>query len=81
MDVPIFNSRNSLYKSPFGAVPCGTDISFTLRPPLAEGFVSASLLLHLEFAGKHQELPLSPAGSAEDRALFTLTLTAPSDGL
>lgn len=78
MDVPIFNSRNSLYKSPFGAVPCGTDISFTLRPPLAEGFVSAVLLLHLEFAGEHRELPLSSAGSAGGRALFTLTLTAPS---
>ena len=78
METPTFNSRDPLCKAPFGAVPCATNITLTLRPSLAEGFVSAALLLHLEFAGERRELPMVPAGIAGDCALFTITYAAPS---
>lgn len=78
METFAFDSRDPLCKAPFGAVSCATNITLTLRPNLAEGFVSAALLLHLEFAGERRELPMVPAGVAGDCALFTITYAAPS---
>lgn len=69
---PIFDSRSKTYKSPFGAVPCGTEISFTLFP---ESSVSqCSMLLFQEFARLDSEIPFSRTDDA-----FSLTLTAPSE--
>ena len=34
----VFDPRDERYKSPFGAVPCGGAVSFTLRPLSGEGF-------------------------------------------
>ena len=61
----VFDSRDEQYKSPFGAVPCGTRVSFTLRPERAEGFSRCTLLTHAEFADLRQEtaLTLQPDGS------------------
>ena len=53
METFAFDSRDPLCKVPFGAVPCATNITLTLRPNLAEGFVSAALLLHLEIGRAH----------------------------
>ena len=79
MDIPVFDSRNELYKIPYGAVPCGTRIDLTLRPPRAEGFTACTLVIYQEFAGQRLELPLSPAGEWEDRSLFTISYTAPEE--
>ena len=49
MDRLIFDSRNSQYKTPFGAVPCGRPITLTLFPPA--DCAGGCLVAHLEFAG------------------------------
>ena len=77
MTTDIFDSRNSRYKTPYGAVPCETDISITLRPPRTEGLSDCALLLFEEFADTRREIPLAFEGTEEDRALFRGTYRAP----
>ena len=79
MDIPVFDSRSASCKTPYGAVPCGTKIDLTLRPPAAEGFLACTLVLYQEFANRRIELPLHPAGFEGDRALFTGSYTAPGE--
>ena len=73
----IFDSRSSSCKVPFGAVPCGTQISLTLRPPLAEGFLSCTLVLCAEFAEERQEILLSSVGTENDCQVFSGSWSAP----
>lgn len=54
----IFDSRKLKYKSPFGAVVCGTAVTFTVTPP-AE-FTGCTLLTFGEFADVRQETALLP---------------------
>ncbi len=71
----VFDPRDQRYKTPFGAVPCGTTVSFTLRPLAGEGFAACSLLICREFAGVTQEQELSAVGQRGD--LFSGAYTAP----
>lgn len=66
----IFDSRDTRYKNPFGAVPCGTEISFTLFP--GADVTACTMLLFHEFAYMDQELPLSRDGLS-----FSAVITAP----
>ena len=75
----VFNSRSPLYKIPFGAVTCGEQVVLTCRPLAAEGFTHCSVLLTHEFAGKQQELELPFISIQEDRACFSLSLSAPEE--
>ena len=45
MDIPVFDSRDLRYKSPFGAVPCGTMVTATVRPLLSEGFDHVTMVV------------------------------------
>ena len=45
---PIYDSRDPRYKTPYGAVPCGTSVQFTLRPDRAAGYSRAILYARLE---------------------------------
>ena len=74
----IFDSRDSSCKAPFGAVPCGTQIFFTLRPPLAEGFIGCTLILWAEFAEEHWEIPLPSSGTEDGCQVFTGLWAAPA---
>ena len=76
MSLPVFDSRDSRYKSPFGAVACGCAVTFSLRPLSAEGFRECTLVITGEFAGTREEIPLRRAGTEEDRDLFTGLCTA-----
>lgn len=73
----VFDSRDSRFKTPYGAVPCGTEISITLRPSGTEGFSGCSLLLFEEFADTHREVPLTLSGEEDGRAIFQGTYRAP----
>ncbi len=73
----VYNSRDLNCKTPYGAVPCNTEISLTLRPLTAEGFLSCTLVLYHEFADETQEVPLSPAGTQDGSTLFSGAYTAP----
>ena len=66
----IFNSRDTKYKSPFGAVSCGTAVSFTVTP--GPDYCACSLVTYGEFADVRAETPLSPCPEG-----FTGTFTAP----
>ena len=74
MDRLIFDSRNSQYKTPFGAVPCGRPITLTLFPPA--DCAGGCLVAHLEFAGQTLEYPLSPVSGDEG---YTVTYPAPAE--
>ena len=79
LDLTVFSSRDIRCKDPFGAVPTGREVSFTLRPHHWEGFTACTLLTHREFAGADGETPLSPAGSQGDRAVFSGVFSAPAE--
>ena len=66
----IFNSRDTKYKSPFGAVSCGTAVSFTVTP--GPDYCACWLVTYGEFADRHEETPLSPCPEG-----FTGTFVAP----
>ncbi len=76
MDFPVFNSRDSRYKQPFGAVPCGTEITLSLHPLTSEGFRGCELILYGEFANERRAVALTNAGTEGDRTLFTGSYTA-----
>ena len=48
MEQPIYNSRDPRYKTPYGAVPSGTRVHFTLRPDRARGFSRGTLRARFE---------------------------------
>ena len=55
---PVFDPRDAACKSPFGAVACGAEVSFTLRDG---DYYACELLVHREFAGVDEVCPLPPA--------------------
>ena len=75
----VFDPRCELCKTPFGAVVCGQEVTFSCRPLSSEGFTHCALVLHREFAGQSQELELSPAGFLGDRVCFSTAFTAPEE--
>ena len=78
LDRSIFFSRDTAFKSPFGAVACGTQVTFTLRPHSWEGFTACTLVAYLDFSAQTQEAELPRVGFDGDRAIFTGTYTAPA---
>ena len=71
--MPVFNSRKERYKSPFGAVPCGTEVRFFVEAE-AE-FTACVLRCYHEFADKWTETPLLPCPDG-----FGGVYTAPAEG-
>ncbi len=59
-----FDSRDPACKSPFGAVPCGTEVSFAAFCTEEETIVSGALHVTEEFAGREQTVPLTLSGGA-----------------
>lgn len=51
--LPTYDSRDSRYKTPYGAVASGTQVQFTLRPPRAESYSLATLTARFE--SRHDE--------------------------
>ncbi len=51
MDLPIYDSRDVRYKTPYGAVPSGTRVEFCLRPRRQLGFSRAILRARFEMDG------------------------------
>jgi cyclomaltodextrinase len=75
LDTPYFDSRDSRYKSPFGAVPSGERVRLTLRPRRGEGFSRGVLTARYEFQDNRVEEHVMPwVGLDGDRDLFSCTL-------
>ncbi len=71
----IFDSRDARYKTPYGAVPAGTEVRLTLRPPRALGFTRAVLTARYESRDDEPlTLPMPWTGLEEGRDLFSAAL-------
>ena len=79
MDLSVFDSRDPRCKTPYGAVPCGTEVTVTVFPSAEERFQSCDLVLLYEFADRRVEIPLRPVGPEGDRFLFTGSYRAPAE--
>ena len=75
----VFDPRHILCKDPFGAVSCGTEVTFHCRPLPSDGFTRCSLVLHREFADRTEHYPLTLAGEEYERTHFTVTIPAPKE--
>ena len=69
--LPVFDPQDSSCKTPFGAVPCGTAVTFTLRD---ETYYACELLVRREFSGTDEAVPLPPAEGG-----FSGVYTAPAE--
>ena len=69
-----FDSRDLACKSPFGAVSCGTEVSFTVFCSPEEEIIGGELRIFEEFAGKNRTVPLHTDGGA-----FRCVYTAPNE--
>ncbi len=58
-----FNSRDPACKSPFGAAPCGTEVSFSVFAG-PEEVTDGQLLLLEEFSGQERAIPMTRADGA-----------------
>ena len=74
----VFDSRCTYCKEPFGAVECGTPVSFRCRPLSGEGFVRCTLVLHHEFADKVYEVEMLCSGIEGQRTCFTAIVPTPA---
>ena len=75
IDSHTFNSRSPLCKTPYGAVPSGERVSFTLRPERSAAYVRAVLTARLEGADNRRlELPMPWSRLDGDRDCFTCKL-------
>ena len=59
-----FDSRDPACKSPFGAAPCGTEVSFAVFCTNEEAIVGGTLHVTDEFAGREQTVPPTLSGGA-----------------
>lgn len=73
-DSTVYNARDSRYKSPYGAVPAGTQVHFTLRPDRAEGFSRGLLTARLESTNQTLQIPMPWTDTDFVQDAFTCTL-------
>ncbi len=69
--LPVFDPQDASCKSPFGAAQCGAEVTFTLRD---ETYYACELLVHREFAGVDEAIPLPPSEGG-----FSGVYTAPAE--
>ena len=62
LDRTVFFSRDTAFKSPFGAVTLGQEVTFTLRPRTWQGFTRCCLRVYEEFGNVSKEIELPAAG-------------------
>ncbi|MBD9200091.1 MAG: glycoside hydrolase family 13 protein [Clostridiales bacterium] len=75
----VFDPRSECCKKPYGAVPCGTAVSYTVRPLRAEGWSRCVLVARREFSNLETETELPCTGIDGDRNRFSVTFPAPAE--
>ena len=75
----VFDPRSECCKKPYGAVPCGTAVSYTVRPLRAEGWSRCVLVARREFSNLETETELPCTGIDGDRNRFSGTFPAPAE--
>ena len=79
LDPFVFDSRSESCKKPYGAVPCGTAVSYTVRPLCREGWSRCVLVTQREFSSQTAELELPCTGQDGDRNRFSGIFSAPAE--
>ena len=79
LDPFVFDARSESCKKPYGAVPCGTAVSYTVRPLRREGWSRCVLVTQREFSGQTAELELPCTGQDGDRNRFSGIFSAPAE--
>ena len=79
LDPFVFDSRSESCKKPYGAVPCGTAVSYTVRPLRRECWSRCVLVTQREFSGQTAELELPCTGQDGDRNRFSGIFSAPAE--
>ena len=79
LDPFVFDSRSESCKKPYGAVPCGTAVSYTVRPLRREGWSRGVLVTQREFSGQTAELELPCTGQDGNRNRFSGIFSAPAE--
>ena len=79
LDPFVFDSRSESCKKPYGAVPCGTAVSYTVRPLRREGWSRCVLVTQREFSGQTAELEVPCTGQDGDRNRFSGIFSAPAE--
>ena len=79
LDPFVFDSRSESCKKPYGAVLCGTAVSYTVRPLRREGWSRCVLVTQREFSGQTAELELPCTGQDGDRNRFSGIFSAPAE--
>ena len=75
----VFDSRSEFCKKPFGAVPCGSEVMFHVRPLTRDGYSRCVLVARREFSGEEIQMELLPEAVDGERTRFTGILTAPTE--
>ena len=75
----VFDPRSECCKKPYGAVPCGAAVSYTVRPLRAEGWSRCVLVARREFSNLETETELPCTGIDGDRNRFSVTFPAPAE--
>ena len=76
----IYNSQNTFFKSPFGAVRSGEKTTFTLAVPQYFGCTTPYMIWNRD-GEQPSLLPLEKVGAREGEDLFSITLTPEKTGL
>ena len=72
IDAQTYDSKDLGFKTPYGAVPGGTEVTFTLRPLRSEGYSRGVLTARLEsWDNKRIEVPMLWTGLDGQRDMFT----------
>jgi cyclomaltodextrinase len=72
IDAQTYDSKDLRFKTPYGAVPGGTEVTFTLRPLRSEGYSRGILTARLEsWDNKRIEVPMVWTGLDGERDMFT----------
>src|SRR5699024_4644857 len=71
---PIFDSRDARYKTPYGAVPTGTQVRLALRPPRSLGFSWARMTAQFESWGESRDIPMPWRGTELGADLYQTVL-------
>ena len=72
IDAQTYDSKDLRFKTPYGAVPGGTEVTFTLRPLRSEGYSRGVLTARLEsWDNKRIEVPMLWTGLDGQRDMFT----------
>ena len=76
-DPLVYDSRSVRFKSPYGAVPSGTQVTFTLRPLRSEGYSRGKLTARLEQRAATYNVGIALAKQYEKQG--KLLIVAPDD--